>query len=73
MRLIRTAFLITVVLPLSLSSSPGPESMIPDLYKVMGVILVAWLGLALFLFRLDRKLARLEKELKKSKNQMPGD
>jgi CcmD family protein len=47
--------------------------MVPDLYQVMGVIMVAWLGLALFLFRLDRKLARLEKELKKLKTQMPGD
>jgi CcmD family protein len=69
MRVIRTAFLITVLL--SLSTSPGPEGAAPDLYKVMGVILVAWFGLALFLFRLDRRIASLEKELKKSKNQMP--
>ncbi len=34
------------------------------LYQVMAVILVIWLGLALFLFRLDRKVTRLEKQTK---------
>jgi CcmD family protein len=33
------------------------------LYTVAAVILVVWVGLALFLWRLDRKIARLEKNL----------
>ncbi len=69
MPLIKAAFFISALLPLS---SPGPEGAAQDLYKVMGVILVAWFGLALFLLRLDRKIARMEKELKKSKNRTTG-
>ena len=34
------------------------------LYLVMAVILFIWLGRALFLFRLDRKVARLERQTK---------
>ncbi|HOT46694.1 MAG TPA: CcmD family protein [Spirochaetota bacterium] len=30
------------------------------LYQVMGVVLFIWIGLAVFLFRLDRRVARLE-------------
>ncbi len=37
------------------------------LHQVMAVVLVIWLGLALFLFRLDRKVARLEKQTKSIK------
>jgi hypothetical protein len=32
------------------------------LYRVMGVILIAWIGLALLLIKLDRRVAALEKE-----------
>jgi len=32
------------------------------LYRVMGVVLVVWIGLAIYLFTIDRKLTRLEKE-----------
>jgi CcmD family protein len=31
------------------------------LYRVMGVIMVIWIGLAAFLFVLDRRVAKLEK------------
>jgi CcmD family protein len=34
------------------------------LYRVMGTVLVVWIGLAVFLFRVDRKLSRLEKEVR---------
>ena len=33
------------------------------LYQVTGVILIIWLGLAFFLFRIDRRVARLEKSM----------
>ncbi len=33
------------------------------LYQVMGIVLIIWAGLAFFLFRLDRKVARLEKNI----------
>ncbi len=62
MQLIKTCSIIVSLV--TLSASPGTESAIPDLYKVMGVILIVWLGLAFLLFRLDRKIARLEKEIK---------
>ncbi len=32
------------------------------LYRVMGVVLVVWIGLAVYLFTIDRKLTRLQKE-----------
>jgi CcmD family protein len=37
------------------------------LYQVMGVVLFIWFGLAVFLFRLDRKVARLEEQAKDRK------
>jgi CcmD family protein len=37
------------------------------LYKVMAVVLIVWIGIALFLFRLDRRLAALEKNIKSLK------
>ena len=40
---------------------PGSDN---TLYKVMGIILVIWIGLAVFLFMLDRKVSSLEKDLK---------
>jgi CcmD family protein len=43
-----------------------PSETSTDLYKVAGVILIVWIGLAFFLFRLDRKIARLEKDIKKT-------
>jgi CcmD family protein len=33
------------------------------LYQVMAVILVIWLGLALYLFLIDRRVTRLEKSM----------
>jgi CcmD family protein len=47
------------------SEKAQPSDASTDLYKVMCVILIVWIGLALFLFRLDRKIAGLEKELNK--------
>jgi CcmD family protein len=37
------------------------------LYRVMGVVMVVWIGLAVFLFRLDRRLSRLEHDVKSMK------
>jgi len=37
------------------------------LYRVMGVVMVVWIGLAVFLFRLDRRLARLEHDVRSMK------
>jgi CcmD family protein len=37
------------------------------LYQVMGVVLFIWIGLAFFLFRLDRRVAKLEKQVKLDK------
>jgi CcmD family protein len=37
------------------------------LYTTAAVILVVWVGLALFLWRLDRKITRLEKNLNEMK------
>jgi CcmD family protein len=34
------------------------------LYRVMGVVLIIWVGLSLFLFRLDRRVTSLEKDLR---------
>jgi len=33
------------------------------LYRVMAIVLVIWMGLALYLFRMDRKIVKLEKDL----------
>jgi hypothetical protein len=40
-----------------------PADASPVLYQVMGVIVVIWFGLALFLYRIDRRVTRLEKTL----------
>ncbi len=37
------------------------------LYQVMGVVLFIWLGLALFIFRLDRRVTKLEYQVKNNK------
>ncbi|MBN1495809.1 MAG: CcmD family protein [Spirochaetes bacterium] len=34
------------------------------LYRVMGVVLIVWFGLAFFLFMLDRRVAALENEMR---------
>ncbi len=34
------------------------------LYQVMGVVLIIWAGIAFFLFRLDRRVAKLENQVK---------
>jgi CcmD family protein len=34
------------------------------LYQVMGVVLIIWIGLAFFLFRIDRKVTKLENQVK---------
>ena len=34
------------------------------IYIVMTTVLIIWIGLALFIFNLDRKVARIEKNLK---------
>ena len=60
--------------PSKLSSTPPavhekdqPADTSVVLYRVMGTLLVVWIGLAVFLFRIDRKLARLEKEARGGK------
>ena len=35
------------------------------LYVVLTIVLVCWLGIVSFLFRLDRRISNLEKQLKK--------
>ncbi len=35
-----------------------------QLYHVMGIVLLAWCGIALYLFILDRRVSRLEGELR---------
>ncbi|OHD63762.1 MAG: hypothetical protein A2176_14600 [Spirochaetes bacterium RBG_13_51_14] len=49
------------------SAPPEKEEPAADtsktLYRVTGVVLVIWTGLAIFLFRLDRKVSKLEKEI----------
>lgn len=39
----------------------------PALYQVMGVVLFIWIGLACFLFRLDRRVSKLENQVKINK------
>lgn len=43
------------------SGSAGQSS---QLYHVMGIVLLAWCGIALYLFFLDRRVSRLERELR---------
>lgn len=33
------------------------------LYRVMGVVLFIWAGLAMYLFTIDRRVARIEKDM----------
>lgn len=44
-----------------IAGSTGQSS---QLYHVMGIVLLAWCGIALYLFFLDRKVSRLERELR---------
>lgn len=37
------------------------------LYRVMGVVLIVWIGLAVYLFSIDRKLSGIEKDLRRMK------
>ncbi len=45
--------------------TPAIAASRPDvaLRPVMAVILVSWIGISLYLFRIDRRLTKLEKEL----------
>jgi CcmD family protein len=36
-----------------------------QLYIVMGIVLIIWFGFIFYLFRLDKKISRLEKSLRK--------
>ncbi|OHD68954.1 MAG: hypothetical protein A2W19_06945 [Spirochaetes bacterium RBG_16_49_21] len=65
MRLIRTAFWVLIMV--SLLAAALPESRSDVLYTVTAVILIVWIGLAFFLYRLDRKITRLEKNQQKMK------
>ena len=47
----------------AVSEKDQPADANAVLYRVMGVVLVVWVGLAVFLFRIDRKLTRLGKEV----------
>ncbi len=52
-------------------SSAQPETAVKEeespekgkLFKVMVVVMAIWLGLAFYLFRLDKKITRLEKDV----------
>jgi len=36
-----------------------------QMYIVLGIVLLTWVGIVTYLIRLDRKLNRLERQLKK--------
>jgi CcmD family protein len=42
----------------------APADAAPVLYRVTGVVMVVWIGLAVYLFTIDRRLSRLEKDLR---------
>jgi CcmD family protein len=52
-------------------SSGTPETVVQEekpaesgkLFKVMMVVMIIWLGLALYLFRLDKKITKLENDV----------
>ena len=46
------------------TSEPQTDQGDTTLYLVMAVILIVWFGLALYLFRIDRRISRLEGEIK---------
>ncbi|HNW27469.1 MAG TPA: CcmD family protein [Spirochaetota bacterium] len=46
--------------PREAENKPEPST---TLYHVMGVVLFIWIGIAIFLFRLDRRVARLENRI----------
>ena len=35
-----------------------------SLYVVLAIVLICWFGIFLYLYRLDRKISRIEKQLK---------
>lgn len=43
------------------------------LYVVLAVVLIIWLGLLFFLFRTDRRIARLEREVEARVPEHPDD
>lgn len=43
------------------------------LYVVLAVVLIIWLGLLFFLFRTDRRIARLEREIEARVPEPPDD
>lgn len=74
MKLRITAFLFAFcTLPFTIFAQTVPEKapdaleqiMVPDgkIYVVLGVVLIIWFAVLFFLFRTDRKLDKLEKEL----------
>jgi CcmD family protein len=46
------------------SESPVAPGRSSQLYHVMGIVLLSWCGIALYLFLLDRKVSKLERKLK---------
>jgi CcmD family protein len=55
----------------TLPETNGPAESSTVLYQVMAVILVIWLGLGLFLFQIDRRVARLEKSMSDQQGSCP--
>jgi|GEM_PF-212902 len=51
---------IMTALPLSAETVSGSDG---PVFKVMLVIMVVWVGIAAYLFSLDRKIRRVEKDL----------
>ncbi|MDH3648669.1 MAG: CcmD family protein [Saprospiraceae bacterium] len=59
-----TSFLILLCLQASqASTASGPDFMqsIGKIYVVVAVIVIIFLGLVLYLYRLDRRISRIEK------------
>lgn len=50
----------------------GSTAQSSQLYHVMGIVLLAWCGIALYLFFLDRRVSRLERELRTLGKQEDG-
>ncbi len=45
------------------TADPSPAESSNAIYIVMSVVLIVWIGLAIFIFYLDRKVTRIEKNL----------
>jgi len=67
-----TAFLTSQPVAMAQEKSPGPEKTTTQdlhqeersvLYTVMIVVLIIWAGISLYLYRIDKKISRIEKDM----------